>query len=127
VAQTITEICEGIKEAQKNNHELLLAPHIGADGSVSRHVEDYEKPQILHFDLSIIASEETAAGTHGGKFRLQVASVGISAEGSPDQNVQSSKKEQHVSFDIPVIWPTTQQRSNRNHVSTAHRHGNSYS
>ena len=113
VAETITQICQGILIAKEKNKDtdVVIAPHVSLSGETQPELERQERPQFLHFDLKIIASDCKKDGKQGGSFRLDVVGLGISAK-SGDNNSSSteSKVEQHISFDLPIIWPSNQKR-----------------
>ena len=117
VAQSITEISQGIIKAQEANStsRILVAPHVKPNGAIAKDVNEEEKPQILHFDLNVTVVDAKAKGKKGGKLSVQVASFGVSAESGDDNHTSmESRTEQRISFDIPVIWPTTQTQSDWN-------------
>lgn len=117
VAQSITEISQGIIKAQAANHAngILIAPHVKPNGAIAKDVNEEEKPQVLHFDLHVTVTDANSKGKKGGKLKVQVASFGVSAEsGDDNHSSMESRTEQRITFDIPVIWPTTQQQEDWN-------------
>ena len=121
VAQTITEITRGILQAQKENSDtgIIIAPHIGANGMTSQDESKVEKPQTIHFDVSLIASSDKQDGSGSGKLSIEIASFKFGAgRDNVDLQKQTSSMSQHVSFDIPIVWPTNQvqQQSDFTHL-----------
>lgn len=112
VAQTITEISQGLIKAQDNskNIGLIVAPHVSEKGSIALEGEN-EKPQTIHFDLMLSVSAVGSDETNGGSFHLKIAMVEIGASASSkDAKESSASMTQHVSFDVPILWPTTHKK-----------------
>ena len=113
VAETITQICQGVLIAKEKNKDtdVVIAPHVSSSGETQPDKERQERPQLLHFDLKIIVSDSTKDGKQGGSFHINVVGFGISAKsGDNSSSSTESKIEQHISFDLPIIWPSNQKR-----------------
>lgn len=116
VSDVLSQICEGITEAQKKTQ------HSGAVISPRHQLDTQGNPVLctdatksdgagmVRFDvaLSVSTSKSTQAGSEPA-FSMQVASYGISLKGKQETQ-QEGGEFSHISrvqFEIPVKWPET--------------------
>lgn len=102
IAESLTQIAEGIKEAQKSDSGAIFSPPIKFKAGVleiAYGLQDLQ-PQMVAFDVAVTVTE--AGGKKGG-FNVTVASVfGLGGEvGSSSENAATSR----LRFEIPVVWP----------------------
>lgn len=107
VAATLTQICQGVKNAQQSAPgNAVIAPITNKEGFASEYSKAQERPLIVHFDveLNVAKSSDTASGR--GSFDISVASVRIAMQGgSPASNSEAQKSCTRVSFDVPILFP----------------------
>lgn len=117
VAQTLCQICEGIKEAQNsvstsgaiispiceyhtNNGGYVVCPNQKTGNSV---------PAEVHYDVAVTASDYQEGGESGKKaLSLQVVSAKLALgcdNGKSEKHSHSNESVSHVAFSVRVLWP----------------------
>lgn len=116
VAQTLCQICEGIKEAQNSvsTEEAIISPsckYHTNDGllEIVRDKKMSSVPSEVRYDVAITASSHQEGGKSGEqKFSLQVLAAKIACECDNGQNKKFSNGNEsvsHVAFSVRVLWP----------------------
>ena len=101
VAATLTQICEGIQKAQNEKGlEANIAPPVLYQSGLATD-SNKKIAHLVHFEVTLSAQENASSGNSGG-LNLKVLSGGINAESSKE-----AVEVQRVSFDIPVVWPSS--------------------
>lgn len=110
VADTLTQIAEGILEAQKQAGDsgFYVCPRMIAGGSIAKDGESSRMAHKVSFDIAVeaVASKGTD-GAGGAKFRVEVLSCRLDVgSSSKETDSSSSRQVSRIQFDIPVVWPT---------------------
>jgi len=105
VSSALTQIAEGIKEAQEANTGALIAPllHYSGDNpnkklTVTENTS-HNHAQSIVFDVAVTTIEDSKS-KGGIALKIIVASFGGETE-TAQQNATVSR----IRFEIPVIWP----------------------
>ena len=109
VADTLTQICQGIQIAQENTKAMgaFVSPRMVRDGLATN--EDYQAfaTHKVSYDvaLEVVDQEQSKAGAGlVGTFKVVVAS--LKGSGSLEQtNRNEAKYISRICFDVPVIYP----------------------
>ena len=105
VVGTLTQIVDGVREAQSRTQHLgaKVNPHISTEASlVIRHgifYADGQASQLVHFDVALTAMEGT--GTKGG---IGVV-AGVFTLGSTGQSQAENTSVSRVKFSVPLVLP----------------------
>ena len=110
VAESLTQICEGISEAQKNVAKLgaYISPRLASenrtanDKSVARHASK------ISFDVAIEVINDSTTGSSvegGGKLNVLALCSRVTGEKTEEMHSKSSTVSRLI-FDLPVIWPS---------------------
>ena len=110
VADTLTQISEGILEVQRQAGDsgLYVCPRMTTGGSIAKDGESSRMAHKVSFDIAVeaVASKGTD-GTGGAKFRVEVLSCRLDVGSSSKETDNStSRQTSRIQFDIPVVWPT---------------------
>ena len=101
IAESLTQIAEGIKEAQKSDSGAIFSPRIGyTDGGkplLSGNLVP-TTPQMVEFDVAVTVTK--ADSGKGGKIGVSFLNIGGEATSSSENSSTS-----RIRFEIPVIWP----------------------
>ncbi|WP_458400073.1 hypothetical protein [Mailhella sp.] len=101
VAQTLTQICEGIqnaREATKKSGAIIAPPVDSSTGAIASN-KGPKPAQMVHFEILLEGQAES--GKEGG---VKVAGGFISLGGNAS-SAQSAANTHKVSFDVPLVWP----------------------
>lgn len=103
VAETITQICQGIQQAKLRTKETgaRISPAIDKENCVSL-TESQEKVQFIHFDIHVTERQEKQSN---GKIKISLATFSLGASGDSSNE---EKNIHHVSFDVPIVWPSSE-------------------
>ena len=101
VAQTLTQICEGIQKARENTAAMraIIAPRVDTSRGTVTKDSGLKPAQMVHFEVLLKTQEDS--GTKGG---IEVAGVFISLSGNTS-STDSAANTHKVSFDVPLVWP----------------------
>lgn len=105
VAETLTQIVEGVQEAQvrTKSHGARVNPHLTTSAELAiKHsilIASGAAAQLVHFDVALTAKEGT--GTKGG---IGVV-VGAFALGSTGQSQAENSTVSRVKFSVPLVLP----------------------
>ncbi|MBD8899684.1 hypothetical protein [Rhodanobacter sp. DHG33] len=110
VAQTLTQIIEGVVASQKAvaTHGATINPLINPMSDSSKHgfISCYEGfAQVVRFDVALTVTE--GMGTKGG---IGVFAGPVSL-GSSGQSNSSNSSVSHVQFNVPLILPNPPPRT----------------
>lgn len=107
VSETLTQIAEGIKEAQSKQDETgaLFSPaHFTGDidktvsiGNASRLLDEFE---TVEFDVAL-----TVAAQKEGEAQAGLVVFGMSLLGAKGKMANQNETVSHVKFDVIVRWP----------------------
>ena len=109
VADALTQICEGIREAQAKARGTgaLIAPRLTEDGFLAH--PDQKAPTVasVSFDLAVEVTTASATdGTSGAKGGISVVGLNLSLGGEEKTALQNgSAVTSRLQFTIPVRWP----------------------
>ena len=124
VADTLTQISEGILEVQKQAEDsgLYVCPRMTTEGQVAKEGQASYAAHKVSFDIAVeaVASKGTD-GTDGAKFRVEVLSCRLDVgSSSKETDSSSSRQVSRIQFDIPVVWPTVAPKDKHDpvHVKT---------
>ena len=99
VSETISQIVEGVVEAQertKNTGAIINSSH----GAVVNYAKGINNaPQNMDFDVTV--SVESSSST-GGKGKIQIAMFGAEGGKTSDNKDASVSR---IKFSVPVCWP----------------------
>lgn len=102
VAESLTQIAEGICEAQKTTSGAIISPRIDYSEKgkprVATGMASYA-PQMVTFDVAVHVTE-AEGGKGGGKIGISFLSIG-GERSSSCENSSASR----IQFEIPVVWP----------------------
>ena len=109
VAGTLTQIIEGVKEAQKaaKTHGAEVSPKFQQYQSTINSFSFNKKDEVIRFvkfDVALSATEGSERGTSGG---LKVI---VAAVGGKSLDVKETSTVSRLQFEIPVVWPVQQQK-----------------
>ena len=104
VSETISQIVEGVVEAQertKNPGAIINPPLIhSSHGAVVNYAKGINNaPQNMDFDVTV--SVESSSST-GGKGKIQIAMFGAEGGKTSDNKDASVSR---IKFSVPVCWP----------------------
>lgn len=105
VAETLTQIVEGVKEAQARakDHGARVNPHPTTSAELAvKHgilIASGSAAQLVQFDVALTAKEGT--GTKGG---IGVV-AGVFALGSTGQSQAENSSVSRVKFSVPLVLP----------------------
>lgn len=101
IAQTLTQICQGVHEARSNTSQLktVIAPRTNENGVTLMDQTSTRLAQKIHFEVLLVNQED--AGSSGG---VKVA-AGFFSMGGQTQNGESFSHTHKVCFDVPLVWP----------------------
>jgi hypothetical protein len=105
VAETLTQIVEGVKEAQARakDHGARVNPHLTTSAELAvKHgilIASGSAAQLVQFDVALTAKEGTE--TKGG---IGVV-VGVFALGSTGQSQAENSSMSRVKFSVPLVLP----------------------
>lgn len=107
IAQTLTQICQGVHEARENTAELnaVIAPRTNESGVTLMDQNSERLAQKIHFEVLLVNQEE--AGAKGG---VKVA-AGFFSIGGHVQGGEAASHTHKVSFDVPLVWPALKRGS----------------
>lgn len=116
VAETLVQICQGVESARNQTKSIgaKIAPTVDKDNAVVLDCFEHETANLVHFDIDIAEETKTEAGGNL-KVILSVVSGGASL-GKADRKNNTH----HVSFDVPVVWPTSGKNKARDFYPTDH-------
>lgn len=101
IAESLTQIADGIREAQKSDTGAIFSPRICFKEGLPEIANPRPcQPQMVAFDVAVTVTE--SSGKKGG-LNVTVASLfGFGGEvGSSSENAAVSR----LQFEIPVVWP----------------------
>ena len=115
VAESISQICSGIIEAQKQTEETgaIVSPRVNYSTQWGTFGTRSEKPihtaAMIHFDVAVSATDSSGAEKKGEKHAiLEVMRVRVEA-GFSSGNESAARQEMasvsRIQFDVPIIWP----------------------
>lgn len=115
VAESISQICSGIIEAQKKAEETgaIVSPRVNYFTQWGTYVTKSENPihtaALIHFDVALSATDSLGSEKKGEKHAiLEVMNVRVEA-GFSSGNEAAARQEMasvsRIQFDVPVIWP----------------------
>lgn len=102
ISESLTQIAEGIKEAQKSESGAIFSPRIGyVDDGKPRLSGAFVStaPQMVEFDVAVTVTEADS-GKGGGKIGVSFLNIGGESTSSSENSSTS-----RIRFEIPVIWP----------------------
>ncbi len=109
IAESLTQIAEGIEEAQKSDSGAIFSPRIDytdkgrprlAGGMVTY------APQMIEFDVAVTVTESD--GEKGGG-KIGVSFLNIGGEMTTSSENSSTSR---IRFEIPVVWPEGRKQKN---------------
>ena len=111
VADTLTQISEGILKAQEQagSKGLYICPRMTAEGRVAKEGEFSHVAHKISFDIAVEAVASRGADGKGEiEFHVKVFSLLNIGVDSSTKEVDSAinKQASRIQFDIPVVWPT---------------------
>lgn len=106
VSNTITQIAEGIAQAQTTvSGGVVIAPPINEKGMVVLSTRDAEKASSIDFDIAVNIEEKQHGETQSGSLSIKVVAVELSASSNAsdftDKNTSTLSR---IKFSIPVVW-----------------------
>lgn len=115
VAESISQICSGIIEAQKQTEETgaIVSPRCNFSSDGSTVITDTQghivTTSMIHFDVALSVTNSSGSEKDGSKHgRLQIADFKLEA-GFSSGNGSTAKQEMEsvsrMKFDIPIVWP----------------------
>lgn len=110
VAETLTQIVEGVKSAQARarDHGARVSPHLTTSAELAvKHgilIANGSAAQLVQFDVALTVKEGTT--TKGG---IGVT-VGVLALGSAGQSQAENSSVSRVKFSVPLVLPDEEQR-----------------
>lgn len=102
VAESLTQIAEGIAEAQKTDSGAIINPRINyTDKGTPKLAGNtvIPAPQMVSFDVAVHVTKSDNDKAGG---RIGVSFLGMGGESSSANENSSSSR---IKFEIPVIWP----------------------
>lgn len=115
VAESISQICSGIIDAQKQteNTGAIVSPrcNFSQDGNplIAETGGHVVTASMIHFDVALSVTNSSGTEKNGNKHgKLQIADFKIEA-GFSSGNESTAKQEMEsisrMKFDIPIVWP----------------------
>lgn len=102
IAESLTQIAEGIREAQKSDSGAIISPRIAyTDKDTPRLATGMfsHAPQMIEFDVAVTVTE--ADGEKGGG-KIGVSFLNVGGEITTSSKNTSTSR---IRFEIPVVWP----------------------
>ena len=103
IAESLTQIAEGIKEAQKSDSGAIFSPLLkfNKDGQpeIAYNMKDLQ-PQMVAFDVAVTVTESSEK--KGG---LSVAMASLFGFGGEVDSSSENAAISRIRFEIPVVWP----------------------
>lgn len=109
VADTLTQICQGIQIAQENTKAMgaFISPRMAQDGWATDENSRAFATHKVSYDvaLEVIAQEQEKTGSNiVGKIVVAIATIGGKTS-QEHTDKEELKKISRIRFDIPVIYP----------------------
>ena len=115
VADSISQICHGIVDAQKSVESLgaIVSPRSMLDNmgqpTLVANGNPVSRPFLLNFDLALTvetARDSSKDGSKKAAIKIATASLGFEhSDGTASSKTDTQSVISHLSFAIPVIWP----------------------
>lgn len=115
VADTLTQICEGVVEAQARTEPLgaCVSPRMSKEGRPATPYVEHTKTQNISFDIAVEVVQSSEQTKDKPKFSIEVASISASlGSGSKKEDTNSNKDAIRIQFDIPICLPVKQFNDN---------------
>lgn len=125
VADTLTQICQGIQIAQENTKAMgaFVSPRMARDGQAADASSQAFATHSVSYDvaLEVVDQEQSKAGAGlVGTFKVVVAS--LKGSGSLEQtNRNEAKYISRIRFDVPVIYPRVMPADREHETAAANR------
>ncbi len=114
VAESLTQICEGISEAQQKVDKLgaCISPRVRAVNTNHVTVDECEPataPSKITFDVALeVVQGDSTGKTVEGSALLRVASFGIGTSGKRETEKENRTSTiSRIVFDLNVVWPSS--------------------
>ena len=99
VSETITQIADGIKDAQAKETGAWICPPVKPNQQENAIRDGQDAAQMLSFDIAVTTTDASGS-TGGGSLKV----LGVSLGGGINQETQNAVASR-VQFSIPVVWP----------------------
>ena len=115
IADTLTQICEGIVEAQNRTEPFgaCISPRMRSESMVSNSGDFHAFASKVSFDVAVEVVKSSEQTNGKPTFSIEIAGVSASlGNKSKNDNASINKDALRVQFDVPVCWPVKQFNDN---------------